>query len=505
MRLRSICPASKNIVVQPLSSPSEMSRFTSNQSIIAVTHPRALLRVEPSLTIKVAQRPSLVVLEDLHLLDDEYELAVARILSMAVPSRTRIVGLTSSINDPSDLAKWLGVEPAFRYSFYPRDRSTPLLVSIKSFTIPHSATLLKTMIKPAYDIIKMTAGTGRTIVFAPSRAACRSVAKDLVTQSGTEMDLNGFLTASREHVEPYLQRLKDRSLYEPLLHGIGYAILDAAPSDLALVLQLFASDIIRALIVPRESCWTLPLRSSSVIILGAQYAISTKSGDRQIINYSRTDLVKMQGFAVESANHTGGEGRVFVMCQSEQSQTISRILNDGLPLESSLPAVMKRQSHPEVSAAFGRLFKSRDAPPPPQTHRRGVPDLRKRDIMDFVGWTYFSYRVKSNPIYYDIHRGSEADELSRLVDGWIAGTGEEFGPVPHDSGSSYAGSKLSKSTRSGSTSTSLDVSRAVSALEVENGQSRAMSREGSAEGVQDGDIGEEVLGEAGVNANEKMG
>jgi len=342
----------------------------------------------------------------------------------------RLVGITSSLDDPSDLASWLGVEGSSRFSFYPKDRGNPITVAIKPFSLPHSATLLKAMTKPAYDIVK--SASGQTIIFVPSRAACKTVANDMITQSGTEMDLNGFLTAPRADVEPLLSRLRDLSLHEPILHGIGYILPGAAPSDMALVLELFASGILRVLIVPRDSCWTLPVRASTVALMGAQYV--TMSGpdgsDRRVVNYSRTEIVKMQGFAVTSASHLSEGGRMFVMCQSEQTKSISTLLTSGLPLESTLPDLLRRQSCSESITALGRMIKYRQPPPPPQINRRRIPDLRKRDVMDMIGWTYFSKRVKSNPTYYDVQSGQEAEGVSRLVDEWFRSGTDEFGPVP---------------------------------------------------------------------------
>ena len=467
-----------------------------------VTTPSAFLRADQDSLADHIRQLSSIVLEDLHLLDQAYELAIAKILSVAKAGRIRIVGITSSINDPTDLANWLGVDSTSRYSFYPRDRSSPLVVSIKTFSIPHSATLLKSMVKPAYDIVKSSLANGGTIIFVPSRSACKSVAADLVTQSGTEMDLSGFLSAPREQVEPYLQGLRDQALYEPILHGIGYLNPNGTPSDLSLVLQLFPSGVLRVLIAPRESCWTLPLRAPTVVLLGTQYTVGSGNGDRQIVNYSSSELVKMQSLAVISAQHTAGEGRMFVMCEAEQSTIISRVLNDGLPLESSLPSLLVRESHPETISAFGRMFKTRQPPPPPQNNRR-VPDLRKRDIMDFMGWTYFSWRVKSNPTYYDFHRGQENDELSRLVDKWIAHSGEEFGPTPSSLGSSSRVTSLAGSMKSNSVASKSKANTASVSL--------SMSREGSGASLGSaenklvrgiGDIGEEVIGEATVGTTD---
>ena len=492
-RVRSITPKAKGIVVQGLLSPSDIVKTTSAKRTIAVTSPSAFLRIDEPQITEFVKNLSLVVFDDLHLLDEQYELAAARILSIARPSRTRIVGLTASLNDSSNLATWLGVEPAWRYAFYPRDRGHTIPVAVKTFPLPHSATLLKTMVKPAYDIVK--GAPAQTIIFVPSRGACRTVANDMVTQSGNEMDLNGFLSASREDVEPLLAQLRDTALFEPILHGIGYLIPGSHAADLRLVLELFASGLLRALIVPRESCWTLPVRASTVALMGAQYIRMTgeEGSDRRVVNYSQTELVKMQGLAVTSAGPIQGQsGNMFVMCQAEQAMLINRILTDGLPLESNLPVVIRRQSSTEAITAFGRMIKYRTPPPPPQINRRRVADLRKRDVMDLLGWTYFGTRLKANPTYYDLHQGTEGEEVSRLADEWFRGGADEFGPVP----SPFTGTPSGSSGKMGSKADSKGVSSAPS-VTTSQVPTLALDREASVGRVGEKD-GERLSGEPAV-------
>ena len=492
-RIRSVCPRAMGIAVQTLITSSEFADFATAKRIIAVTTPSALLLIDDTAINPYIRKLSVVVLEDLHLLDDQYEITVARILTVARPARTRIIGITSSLNDPSDLADWLGVDVQSRFFFRPPDRGNPIVVSVKTFTIAHSSTLLKAMVKPAYNILK--SATNGAILFVPSRVACRTVAADLVTQSGTEMDLNGFLAAPRADVEPLLQRLHDVSLLEPVLHGIGYILPGMAPNDLSIVLELFASHILRALIVAREACWTLPVRSETVIVMGAQY-VQVSAGynreDRQVVNYSRQELVRMQGFAVRSAHQTSTGGQMFVMCQAEQAIAISRVLNDGLPLESSLPALLRREGSPDAITALAGMLKHRQPPPPPQPHRHfRVPDLRKRDIMDMIGWTYLAHRIKSNPTYYNMHYGkAEAEELSRLVDRWFKGSADEYGSVPI--AYSRVGSKAG-STKLGSKADSIQMSRDESS--------------GSGRGEMNGHIlrDEERVGGMGVDGETAVG
>ncbi|KAK8853378.1 hypothetical protein IAR55_004082 [Kwoniella newhampshirensis] len=451
-RIRSVCPQGKKISVVSLTESSDFGQLKSTGGSIGVTTPFAMTNNDLIDEILCLRRLSLFVLEDLHLLDEIYELCIAKILSVAKPARTRIVGITSSLNDPTDLATWFGIDyppagddgatiaiqPPGLYSFYPADRGNPISVFIKTFNIPHGPTLLKTMIKPTYDILKSV--TGGAIVFVPSKQACMTVAADLVTQSGTEMDLEGFLSTPRDHVEPFLQRLRDQRLYEPILHGIGYITGNTSPSDLALVLELFASGILRALIVPRQACWTLPVRGDTVIVLGSQHVKSTpvtpvkgsnkQGGDsyeRQIVNYSRKELVKMQGLAISSAAPEAKGGRMFVMCQVEQQIIISRILADGLPLESNFPSILSRS--PEIDPMIIRLLETRVLPKrgiPQIQHQVDLPkkkgtvkDLRKRDMMDLINWTYYAVRAKRNPSYYDLYKGVEAEKASRSIDTWF--------------------------------------------------------------------------------------
>lgn len=438
-RLRSVAPAQKRLQIRPLYSLPDFEGTAPAGRNVVVTTPSALLRVDEKPISAFIRKLELIVLEDLHLMDDAYELSVVRLLSLARPLQIRVVGLTSSISDPTDLCTWLGVNEASRYVFTPRDRGNPIIISLKTFSIPHSATLLHSMVKPTYDIIKnATLDNGGVIIFVPSRAACRAVAADLVTQSGTEMDLSGFLGAPRQDVEPLLQSLKDVALYEPLLHGIGYIIPGMAPADLALVLELFASGILRALIAPRESCWTLPVHASAVVLMGAQYTrVTAFDGDRQTVNYNRQELVRMQGFAAPSLSAAGAgkQGRMYIMCQAEQALSISRVLSDGLPLESSIPALLDRTGSVDAMEGLTKMIRARPAPPP------RVLDLRRRDLMDLLQWSYFALRARSNPTYYDLHRGREAQEVSRMIDEWWRGQVGEYGEVPSAT-TSAAGSRI---------------------------------------------------------------
>lgn len=183
-RLRNLCPPKRRVAVKPLFNVSEFDQLLSGGPAIGVTTPFALLNNEKIDNFLNTPRLELYVFEDLHLLDEVYELAVSKILTFARIARTRIVGTTSSLIDPSDLAEWLGIDPGpldqwgrpvasqppALFSFAPSDRGNHISVSIKSFTIPHGPTLLRSMIKPTYDILKSVIG-GAIILCHPFKLA----------------------------------------------------------------------------------------------------------------------------------------------------------------------------------------------------------------------------------------------------------------------------------------------------------------------------------------------
>lgn len=349
------------------------------------------------------------------MLDAAYELAIIQIMLASKYSTARIVALSASLHDAYSLADWLRIPDEGIYTFKATDRALPLTTSVQPYSISNSAILLKSMVKPVYASIK-TSLPGPTIVFVPSSGACKTVAADLITQSGMEIDLNGFLGTPRETLEGGL-RMKNPALLEPLLHGIGIYHDGLHSRDMSTVLQLFAAEAIRVLIVSRESCWTLPtyLTASNVVVMGAQYLEldTSKPGgvpERRTKNYTVLELTRMQGFATRPSHpnstvSASGSRRFTVMCQAEQKDTYNRFLNEGLPLESAFKPVLSMQSDLVVSVALQELLG--DEP-------------KRQDLVDLLGWSYFWVRLRNNPNYYDMNGDVESGRsLSRAVDGYF--------------------------------------------------------------------------------------
>ena len=338
----------------------------------------------------------LVICDSLEQLDPSYELSVSLLRHATQTQATRFVGFSNSLNDPADLAAWLNVDSSALYSFRPGDRDQSLSVTAHTFAIPQSAALFKAMTKPAHAAIRAVPDSS-AIVFVPSRGQCRMIALDLITHCALEMEAaTGYLPhhVDPESLEPYTDRLQDRGLVDFITKGVGFFHEGINKSDRRVMLELYAEGIVRVLLVPHNSCWTLPVRAAAVIVMGTQYVHMEGEGAdlrRQVRDYDLEELVRMQGRAV----HHGELGRFHLFCQAEDKDTYMRFLEDGLPLESQLldGDELRRWYH----------------------GRRQDGSIRgKMDGVQALAFTFLARRLVTNPAYYDADTRDQA--LSRIVD-----------------------------------------------------------------------------------------
>ncbi|THH33662.1 hypothetical protein EUX98_g543 [Antrodiella citrinella] len=342
----------------------------------------------------------LVLCENLELLDPDQELCISTLMHATRALPVRYIGLSNSLNDPTDLAAWLNVDPMALHSFRPRDRDQALSVSMHSFTIHQSAGLFKVMAKPAHSAIRESPEE-QAIVFVPSRGQCRDIALDLITQCALEMETaRGYLSEDilPEQLDSYLSRIQDIGLVDFVTRGLGFFHEGLTKSDRILVLEMYAEGLIKVLLVPHDSCWTLPVRAATVVVMSTQYVHITGNGDngeeRQLRDYDLEELVRMQGRAVR---HHGAGGHFHLFCQAEVKDTFNRFLLDGLPLESKLLITGDFQAWYDAQKAQGVI-------------------RTKQDGVDALSHTFLSRRLQSNPVYYDAASGSRGEVLSRLVD-----------------------------------------------------------------------------------------
>ncbi|BGP22414.1 DNA/RNA helicase, DEAD/DEAH boxtype [Rhodotorula toruloides] len=402
MRLRTAFSGTVGIPVQLVSRAEDLDSLAGSRCGIAVASPAAFLRI-----LRKRYRPfaylNLVVAHELHALDAAYELALSR-LRWIYPA-TRVVGSSSALADVSSLADWLDVPEHASYSFSPATRTSSLTTNVQPFSTPHSFALLRQMVKPAYDAMRIASGS--TIAFVPSRSQCRTTAKDLVTHSASDIESSFVADGALDMVAAYAESLSDESLAEALTHGIAVFHEGLTATEQRLALELFGAGIVKVLIVSREACWTLPVHGSLVIVMSSQY-VTVRTGEdgrdeREVQAYPVPDLLQMQSLAVPPSAKFSAE--CLILCQKDQAELYGKFFQHGAPLESGLPL------DPALSAiVFEDLANDRIR------DRHGVVDL--------LSWTFASRRLVDNPSYYatEFTTGTSTmqdDLLSRLADSVI--------------------------------------------------------------------------------------
>ncbi|KAJ3573353.1 hypothetical protein NP233_g2488 [Leucocoprinus birnbaumii] len=395
--LQQICSVA-NIPLELASSTRALARPRSKMIRIVTTHTllTSLAALDP---LRVVSGLDLIICDDLEQLDSTYEWAICLLRHATQFSPTRYVGFSESLNDPTDLADWLNIHPTSLISFRPRDRDQVLNFSIQSFSIPHSASLFKAMAKPTHAAISTAPPGENALVIVSSRGLCRPTALNLLTQCILEMEsTRGYLpeNVSDEYVEDACARLEDASLADFVNKGIGFFHSGIRKRDRLAILSLFAEGTLRALIVPHDSILSLPVRAAVVVVMGTQYVstgdTASSAGDRQILDYSLSKIVCMQSRAVRHS----GPGHFFLFCQAEARDTLTRFLNDGLPLESELS-----ESSVVVDWMQGQKVDWRE---------------KKQDLIDILSFSFLARRLVTNPSYYDSSSQDRNESLSRFVD-----------------------------------------------------------------------------------------
>ncbi|KAI6164750.1 Sec63-domain-containing protein [Pisolithus thermaeus] len=341
--------------------------------------------------------PNLVVCENLEQLDDTYELAVSLLRHATQHSPTRYIGLSRSLNDPTDLASWLGVESRELYSFLPRDREQPLNCSVQTYTMPISEALFKTLAKPAYAAMGLGSLTQSVIVVVPSRLHCTTMAQELITQHNlNSMVETGFLakTASAIDVEERLAQSGDFMTMNFASRGIGIFHRGMSEMIRQHIFELFAEGVIRVLVVTREACWKLPARAGAVVVVGTQYVcVDPSTSQRQLKDYTPLEVVEMQSWAVQQSSL----GYFTLFCPAEDGEMFNKFLSDdGLALESQLLGT-------DLLTSWYR-------------ENLGGSLRNKQDAVQALSFTLMARRLVSNPTYYDMESRSLGEVLSRVVD-----------------------------------------------------------------------------------------
>lgn len=352
---------------------------------------------------KNVQNVHLFVVDELQLIGGEdgpvLEVVCSRMryISSQIERQIRIVALSASLADARDVAQWLGCSSNCTFNFHPSVRPLPLELHIQGFNITHNASRIVAMGKPVYNSIMRHSPNKPVVVFVPSRKQARLTAIDILTYAAAEGTPGRFFHAEQDDIQPFLERMQDKTLKETLGQGVAYVHEGLSRGDHRLVQQLFESSAIQIAVVTRNLCWGITMAAHLVIIMDTQLY---NGKIHAYEDYPVTDVLQMIGFA--NRPQEDDDAKCVLMCQTSKKDFFKKFLNEPLPVESHLDHRLHDHFNAEI------VTKTIE---------------NKQDAVDYLTWTFIYRRLTQNPNYYNLQGVSHrhlSDHLSELVENTLS-------------------------------------------------------------------------------------
>ena len=220
------------------------------------------------------KRVRLLVIDEIHLLGEERGAILEAIVSRTrfisrslqqseepnrsadAPEMVRIVGLSTAVANPLDLADWIGIEttgtrPTARqglYNFRPSIRPVPTVVHVQGYPGKHYCPRMATMNKPCYAAIKQHSPDRPSLIFVASRRQTRLTAFDLISFAAGDEDPKVFLGCDDAYIDAIAASIQDEALRHTIAFGIGLHHAGLSSGDRDIVERLYLSGEIRVLV-----------------------------------------------------------------------------------------------------------------------------------------------------------------------------------------------------------------------------------------------------------------
>ena len=349
---------------------------------------------------KPVQEVALFIVDELHLIGGQpgptLEVVTSRMRYIAaqLERKIRIVALSASVANARDLGEWIGATSSRGlFSFQPQVRPVPLEIRVQGFNISHFGARLMAMSRPVYSALHNLCGAGQPgIVFVPSRKQAQLTAVDIFTYADADGTASEFCGADESEMAAASKAVKDATLALAVRHGVAYIHKGMRASDRDVVRQLYATGRVRVLVATADSCWSLGVKASLVVVMGTQ---TFDGNERRYVDFPITDLLQMMSLASRPEDDVG---RCVILCHAARKAYLKKFLYEPLPVESHLDHFLHDHMNAEVVT-------------------RTIEN--KQDAVDYVTWTYLYRRLAQNPNYYNLQGTGHqhlSDFLSELVE-----------------------------------------------------------------------------------------
>jgi activating signal cointegrator complex subunit 3 len=228
--------------------------------------------------------------------------ASSKSLEGAAPEKTRIIGLSTMLANPCNLADWIGIDTYScgahskkgLYNFRPSVRPVPMVAHIQGYPGRHYCPRMATMNKPCYAAIKDLSPSKPSMIFVASRRQTRLTALDLISYAAGEENPKSFLHCDDDYILAVAESLNDSILRHTITFGIGLHHAGLTSRDRETVERLYLDGHIQVLIATATLAWGVNLPAHLVIVKGTEFFDGKLS---RYVDYPVTDILQMMGRA----------------------------------------------------------------------------------------------------------------------------------------------------------------------------------------------------------------
>ncbi|KAL1501849.1 hypothetical protein ABEB36_007098 [Hypothenemus hampei] len=354
----------------------------------------------------------LMIIDEIHLLGEDrgpvLEVIVSRMncINSKKNTNVRIVGLSTAMANPGDLAYWLNCNRRGLFNFSSSVRPVPLEIHLQGFEVKHYCPRMAAMNKSVYQAICQYAPDSSALIFVSSRKQTRITGKKFVIFSNHSRnrlifigyELMKFLLSENNpqkwmhcdnfELEDAKARLVDQDLAQLLSYGIGMHHAGLCDSDRNLVERLYVNQKIQVLIATATLAWGVNFPARLVIVKGTEYF---DAATKRYVDMPITDVIQMCGRAGRPQFDTSGVA--CVMVQESKKNFYRKFLFEPFPVESNL--LESLPDHVNAEIANGNI-------------------TSKIQLVEFIESTFFFRRLLANPLYYQLE--SDGDSLKYIND-----------------------------------------------------------------------------------------
>ncbi|XP_050304437.1 activating signal cointegrator 1 complex subunit 3 [Anthonomus grandis grandis] len=387
-------------VIEVTGDVTPRSEFIRSANII-ITTPEKWDAMSRNWTEKdFVKQVGLMVIDEIHLLGEDrgpvLEVIVSRMncINHKKNTNVRIIGLSTAMANPGDLAYWLNCDKRGLFNFSSAVRPVPLEIHLQGFEVKHYCPRMAAMNKSVYQAICQYAPESSALIFVSSRKQTRITGYELMKFLLTESRPQKWMHLEAHELEDAKARLIDQDLSQLLSFGIGMHHAGLCESDRNLVEHLYVNQKIQVLIATSTLAWGVNFPARLVIVKGTEYF---DAATKRYVDMPITDVIQMCGRAGRPQFDTSGVA--CVMVQESKKNFYRKFLFEPFPVESNL--LESLPDHVNAEVANGNI-------------------LSKAQLVEFIESTFFFKRLLANPSYYQMESNQDPiDYISDLADSVI--------------------------------------------------------------------------------------